>query len=375
MQEAFLRPKFEGGRFKDHRIPLDLLRELVLLEELILETARWQFMQQNPGKKRMPRGWRDGFRLSLAEVQGGSATPILVMEETEATQDLFFRQQFVAARDKLLEAIRIAGEQDGDIEILPRKLRQPFEKIGAGLRTGERISFVEADSSRSPAILNMDVRRRLIPRNAPYRNRHEVVGSVFEVDQKAKTFQILDEDGKRINARFSDEDHDRVLEVASAYRSGELFRISGDGLFNPDGTLKEIAETFDIEPAGQRIRELLVGIAALQQGWYDGTQGEEYSPEELHWLESAWYEFVPASLPSPVFFPDFGGSITVEWDIERWDVSLDIEAGNRTAFFHALNLENGEEHEMDNLDLTTPEAWERVVSTIQRMLGRDAEDV
>lgn len=371
MPTPFLTPKFEGARFDGHRLPLDLLRELVLFEELILETARWLYMEQNPGKKRLPRGWREGFSLSLADVAEGSAMPVLVMEDTEATEDDLFRQHFEKARDTIIEAIS-AAPASGQQQVLPRQLGKYFEKIGAGLRDGEQIVFGRPESL-APAILTTEVRRRLVPPNAPYQKHHEVVGTIFEVNQRARTYHILDGGDRTIFARFAEEDHDRIMGASNNYRNGELFRVRGNGLFNPDGSLKEIVETFDIEPEGQRITGLIEKFGALEKGWFDGTEGEPFSPQALHWLENQWHANVPASLPTPKFFPTVEGNLSVEWRIDQWDASLEIDLGKRQAYFHALNLDTDVEREADELDLTTPEGWEGFVNPLQELLGREVD--
>jgi len=372
MPIPFLKPKFEGTRFDGHRLPLDLLRELVLFEELILDTARWLFMEQNAGRKRLPRGWREGFSLSLADIEEGSAMPVIVMEDTDAAaEDLFSRTHFEEARDKVIEAIG-AASIDGEAQILPRHLGRYFEKIGSGLREGERIVF-SGSSAATPVALTTEVRKRLVPRNAPYRMRIEVVGSIFEVDQRARTYQILDVNDRRHSARFAEEDHDRVLEAANNYRSGELFCIRGNGLYNQDSSLKEIIETFAIEPEGQRISDLLAGVRGLQRGWFDGSGGEAFLQQSLHWLETQWRANVPASLPAPKFFPTVDGKLSVEWRIERWDASLEVDLAVKRAYFHALNLDTDVDREADNLDLSTPDGWEGFVNPLQELLGREVD--
>ena len=317
MPIEFLKPKFQGPRFEGHRLPLDLLRELVLFEELILETARWRYTRDNPGRKRLPRGWQRGFRLSLSGIEEGSAMPVAVMEETDATSDFLFLQHFEGARDEVIDAIGEARQQGREI-VLPHNLRKFFEQIGASLHDDECIVFERSRGDGSPAILDTQSRKNLVRAGGAVRRSVEISGAIPEMDQDKLTYQILLVDsGRRLTARYRFEDHDIVLRAFLARQTMEIFMVRGIGLFNQDGSLREIVETFDIEAEGQRINEFLGRIRNLQRGWHHGIQGEPFPHESLHWLESQWYAYVPASFPPPKFFPTVDGKLSVEWRIAR----------------------------------------------------------
>lgn len=44
----FLCPRMVGPRFDGHAIPLELLKDLAVLEEMIIEIAKWCYLQE-PG--------------------------------------------------------------------------------------------------------------------------------------------------------------------------------------------------------------------------------------------------------------------------------------------------------------------------------------
>ena len=50
----FLRPKLVGKRFEDHSIPLELLGDLAVLEAMVIEVAKWRYLQDNPDRKLTP---------------------------------------------------------------------------------------------------------------------------------------------------------------------------------------------------------------------------------------------------------------------------------------------------------------------------------
>ena len=64
----FLSPRLVGERFLGHAIPLEVLRDLAVLEEMLVETAKWGYMQEHPDRKRIPRGFTNGVSLKLTGI-------------------------------------------------------------------------------------------------------------------------------------------------------------------------------------------------------------------------------------------------------------------------------------------------------------------
>ena len=78
MSIPFLKPKLDGARFTGHTIPLDVLKDWAALEDMIVEVAKDLYLQSNPGRARIPKGFSDGFSLHLKGVEEGSALMDLV---------------------------------------------------------------------------------------------------------------------------------------------------------------------------------------------------------------------------------------------------------------------------------------------------------
>jgi len=51
----FLNPRLIGDRFTGHSIPLEVLKDLSALEELLVEVAKWHYRTDNPQRKRIPK--------------------------------------------------------------------------------------------------------------------------------------------------------------------------------------------------------------------------------------------------------------------------------------------------------------------------------
>ena len=73
MQDAFLAPRFVGKRFESSAIPLDVLKDLAVLEDFVRALARDAFLRAHRDRQRVPSGFIGGMSLQLAAVTSGSA--------------------------------------------------------------------------------------------------------------------------------------------------------------------------------------------------------------------------------------------------------------------------------------------------------------
>ena len=71
--ETFLRPRLVGKRFENHAVPLEFLKDIAALEELVIEVAKHLFLADHQDRQRSPRGFTKGIELTLTGVQSGSA--------------------------------------------------------------------------------------------------------------------------------------------------------------------------------------------------------------------------------------------------------------------------------------------------------------
>ena len=50
----FLTPRLVGKRFEGHAIPFEVLKNMAVLEDLVIEAAKWKYMQAHPDRQRDP---------------------------------------------------------------------------------------------------------------------------------------------------------------------------------------------------------------------------------------------------------------------------------------------------------------------------------
>ena len=68
----FLRARLIGTRFSAGTMPLEVLKDLALLQEMFIEVARWHYLQANPERRRAPKGFANAVSLNLRSVETGS---------------------------------------------------------------------------------------------------------------------------------------------------------------------------------------------------------------------------------------------------------------------------------------------------------------
>jgi hypothetical protein len=69
--------KFNGARFEDHGLDLDVLHELIAYKVLLIETAKSLWRAKNPNRQRLKKNFEESVRLKFYELEPGSvAVPI-----------------------------------------------------------------------------------------------------------------------------------------------------------------------------------------------------------------------------------------------------------------------------------------------------------
>ena len=191
--EPFLKPRLTGVRFEGHAIPLEFLKDLAVLEEIIIEVAKWKFMQEHPDRQRVPRGFTDGIGLKLVGVDEGSAVPVIILSVASMTlfpqtNQIFYEK----ARDAFICAIDAAEHNTSITDHLPEKTLNYFDRIGRSLQDGEAIEFSTPTQER-PARLTKETRRKLVLASTTAQEYTEDVsirGMIPEADQANMSFEV-----------------------------------------------------------------------------------------------------------------------------------------------------------------------------------------
>jgi hypothetical protein len=95
-QNDFLKPHLKGERFEGAAIPLEMLRDLALLEEMVTEVAKWVYLRQHPGRTRSPRGFTGGVEFRLTRVEDGSAIPVISLDFADVSLPAMLRHELTS---------------------------------------------------------------------------------------------------------------------------------------------------------------------------------------------------------------------------------------------------------------------------------------
>ena len=367
----FLKPRITGARFAEGAIPLEVLADFAVLSEMILEVAKWKYREQNSERKRVPRGFSEGISLKLTGVEEGSAIPVIslcfastLLLPPEAEQ--YFRD----ARDSVIAAVAAAEQGTRITDHLPEKLLGYFDRFGRNLDDGEAIEL-STPVGNHLARLTKDSRRKLVLASSAkhYTEETTVYGLVHEFDQRAKTFQLTLPSGVVVSRIPVESQHyDAILDASNGFRNQQRIRISGVGRFDLNNRLLEmesIEHVVALDPldVGVRIDE----IRLLKRGWLDG-KGDAFSSEHLDWVVESFANLYPDDAKLPYLFPTAEGTILAEWSLGQNAVSLEINLSNRTAEWHALNVDTDQE-DSEQFDLNSAADWASIAARVKELGG------
>ncbi len=373
--EPFLKPRLTGARFDSGAIPLEVLADFSVLAEMIVEVAKWKYREENPNRKRIPRGFMDGITLNLTGIETGSAIPVISIVVTTAAALFPSDQQtyFEDARQAIVEAVGAAEHNRKITDHLPQNLLGYFDRFGRNLMDGEAIEL-SYRNDRPPVRLTKETRRKLVLASSveEFTEETSIHGLVHEFNQRAKTFELTRPDGTILrNIPVEAPHYDTVLEASNRFRQKACVRVSGVGRFDRNSRLHEIEKVEHVtilDPLDIEVR--IDELKLLGTGWLDG-KGVPPAHEGLDWLVDSFDEYFPDDIRLPFLFPTPDGNMLAEWSLKSWAPSLEIDLSTKRGIWHVLNLDTDEENQQD-LDLTQLQDWQWLSSEI-RTLGGEVE--
>ncbi len=322
----FLDLVLSGARFDEGGVPVETLEEFRRYRALVVDVARTLFFEENPERKRVPRGFEDQFELTLTAVREGSAIGQLSRLTSEPelpgmTVDLFER-----AREQINACIEAVSKGEGIPADFPHEALRHFKSFGKTLRDGESMEFRRASEEEGPR-LSKPVRQQIVRSlGDEYEEETVLSGRLVDVDTKNGTFRVEDSVYGGVTCRLPRDDEQRVLQVHKSYRAVGL-RVSGAGLFSSDGTLKIIQEIDQIDDVdlGPDFQGRIDELRKLEDGWLDGN-GFAPSAELFQRIDALLTEVIyEHNTYVPYLYPTPEGGIQAEWQFREGQVSVEIE--------------------------------------------------
>lgn len=362
IKKEFLAPKLQGARFEDHTLPVNLLEDFSALEELIFEVAKQIFLEENPNRKRVPKGFTDNVSLKLSGIEEGSTIPkfvlvsivnsILLLDANPESMTYIEK-----AKDRVITTISNAKQGTINPNLLGQKYLNFFNRIGKNLQEGESIDFSHDYSGQ--AILNKNVRKKiLLSRNEKfeYSDSISVNASVSAIDKKHNTFALnIEEQTIPCDINIALDFIEAITQAFNEYENGALVSIKATGIYNEQDKLIRIEalESMDIlDPYDVNVR--LNQLSKIEDNWFEGF-GKAPGATFLKKFGEYFSSYYNLSLPLPAIFPTLEGNIQLEWNLAKANVILEV---SRSGFESELLLSNdGNLIEELNLNLSMQADW------------------
>ncbi|TVR68074.1 MAG: hypothetical protein EA427_11410 [Spirochaetaceae bacterium] len=354
--DAFLTPRFTGGRFENHHIPLDILKDLSVLEEFLVEVAKHCYRQDNPNRTRIPRGFTDSVSFGLSGIHQGSVVATVSVLQPPGQLFSPLLQYFEMARDRILEVI-LAGSSEKIAQIpIPPELMSYFNRFGRSLQDDESIDF-SRPAGNKPVRLTRTVRRRLLLNASGTITEETVIrGTIPEFDQEKNTFEIQLANGSRVRAPVEDQYRAEIMAAFNNYSRNQKIALQGVGSYDHANRIQKMESVqhvslLDPLDIGARSDELKL----LKNGWLDG-EGFAPDPHGIDWFVGVLQNSLPETVSFPHLYPTAEGGLLAEWTVDRQAISLDVDLRNRSGEWHELNLDTDQDLERE-LDLQSAEDW------------------
>jgi hypothetical protein len=112
------------------------------------------------------------------------------------------------------------------------------------------------------------------------------------------------------------------------------------------------------------IADRMEKLENLSDGWLDG-EGKALSKTGIQWFKDKFNQFFK-NAPTPKIYPTPEGGLSLEWQINRHDISLEINLDNYSAYWHSLNLDKKQSKDKD-LELNKSEQWQWIIEQLKQI--------
>jgi hypothetical protein len=372
--EMFFSPTLTGKRFDDHSIPIELLGEFAAIEDLLKALAKKIYLEEHPGRKRVPNGFTDNVTLNLSTIEEGSIKLNFFLATTLLGSSLLplgstSYSYFEKAKNKVIEIVSAAESNKNIEEIVEKRYLNYFNKIGKNLKAGEEIYLLPGDKLKSPKI-NKEVRKRIVLSASvdnTYSDHYDLKVLIDSLNRTDKTFAFVI-DGNRLEAKLSPSFYRTILETFSDLDNDRYVSIKGLATFSSNDKIVQIDSitSLDLLPALD-VSVRLKNLSKLKDGWFNG-EGKGFAKNSLEQLEGYFYNNYPQDQPLPAIFPTPNGDIQMEWSINDIEISLEVNLITHDAELMTVDTKSGDS-QVDKVNISVPETWVKLNDLIIRILN------
>lgn len=369
----FMRVRLHGGRFKDAELPFSILGDLVPLQEMVVDVAKWLFKERHGRERASPDfnqsylkivGLRSGS--SLVEIDIGTTRPILPGVPVQNYE------HFEEAVEHIVDVIEQAGQGAEHLNgKIPPHYMAYFNRLGRSLRPNETLEITTRN--KNTANLTQNIREVLARRSGNNIMRDITIrGVVSGVDAKAMKFQLEPIHGRTISkCPFLEQHSETVLAALHSYKTDKdhamQVRLQITGAYDKQDRLQRVESVRSIDPLNPLdVDARLDEFRNLRDGWLDGD-GMAPKHSNLDWLSSVFGRYYPGDLPLPHTYPTVNGGVSLEWSFDVREAHVEIDLERRTGEWFVFNTETGKSDEDEDVNLDGPVGWQQIADHLRRL--------
>ena len=341
--------RYVGPRFEGTRLPLDVVGDLPAFRDLLVSYAKESWRALNSERQRLPKGFDKSISFDLIALEKGSAMPKLDWSREVAQANLpGFADELEALVARSYEDVLsvIDGAANDDFpKVLSSEQIRALNKLGSGLRNGERIEFVGSQGKTGNVVyLDTGIRKALITRvHETYESRFEGTGRLTGVHEGGR-LSIFTHTYNELQINV---DSERVSEFDGNIGSEVQFSI--DVILDSQDTFRGVVRVYDVDLIDAELAENLENcrhrvdeLRGLAAGWHDGG-GEAISLKAVD-AATALLAKRPDLASAYRIFPTLSGGVTFEFETGGWDLSVEL-APDGGSELYGVKLDGPEEIE------------------------------
>ena len=350
--EKSFRLKYVGARFEGARLPVDVLSDLAAFRDLVVAFAKDGWRTAHADRQRVPKGFDKSIAFDLVAIRDGSAVPVLNWNRKIAQENIFgFADELETIVGLSVEEVTRLIDNAGN-DVFPKSLSSEYvralNKLGSGLRDGERIEFPGINGRDGNVVYLDNVRRKkLITKvSENYQSRFESVGQFIgssapqdsEGHLQVRTAEHGDIQipvaSERIALEFDGNLYSDIqFEIQIELDNNDKYR-SVIGVYDVALIDAHIGEKL------QRCRSRLDEFRKLDNGWHDGA-GVKISDHAFAAADKMLQKRLTLAGVYRIY-PTVLGGILFEFEWNGWDYSIEFSPDGSLEFY-GIQIDGDEE--------------------------------
>ena len=239
--------RFDGPRFEDHGLEIDVLQELMNYKKLLVETAKELWRKRHPDSKRLPKGFETAISIKFFKLQPGSTAVPLRREVPDGLLPEVIVDELDDAADMIEAGIEAVAKDRRLPDGFPKSVIPLFGELGNTLAADEAIC-AKSRRRTGEARYTHEVRQRIINWIEPtYEDLVSVIGEIRLADLDGRNFTLRQDDGRKVSGKFEVHQETLITDALRDHATRRL-RIKGLGEFiRNGGGLKRIVRVDEVK--------------------------------------------------------------------------------------------------------------------------------